>query len=126
MNSSEATRQVSSYIRTIQQEATRVSQSVEQNTQKVVMQTELVMQTGVALDAIFVVTEQLTNLIQGICTTAESQAQGSDVVMNAVGEIEHMTGDVTIHMHEMQQSTSQLLSLSNSLRSKLTGLRIHE
>lgn len=126
MNSSEATRQISSYIQTIQQEATRVSQSVEQNTQKVVMQTELVMQTGIALDAIFVVIEQLTNLIQDICVAAENQSQGSEVVMNAVNEITHMTSDVTSHIREMQQSTSHLVSLSNSLRSQLSCLRPRE
>jgi methyl-accepting chemotaxis protein len=123
MHSSEATRQVTSYIHRIQQEATRVSQSVEQNTQKVVMQTELVMQTGVALDTITIVMEQLTKLVEDICASAVTQSQGSAAVMIAVGEIKRMTGDVTSHMHEMQQSTMHLMDLSNSLRSQLARIR---
>ncbi len=116
---SEAARKIDTYIRTVQHETTAVSQSVEQGTQKVVMQTELVTQTGVALEAISIVTEQLTNLIQGICETAENQSQGSQLVVSAVSEILHMTGDITRHMREMQHSMAHLVELTNSLRSRM-------
>lgn len=121
---SEAARKIDTYIRTIQHETTAVSQSVEQGTQKVVMQTELVTQTGVALEAISIVTEQLTNLIQGICETAENQSQGSQLVVSAVTEILHMTSDITRHMREMQHSMAHLVELTNSLRSRMAIFQV--
>ncbi|HZR43629.1 MAG TPA: methyl-accepting chemotaxis protein [Ktedonobacteraceae bacterium] len=126
VQSADAARKVGAYIRTIQHETTAVSQSVELSTQQVVMQTELVTQTGVALEAISIVTEQLTSLIQGICTTAENQTQGSQLVVSAVNEILRMTVAINQHMREMQQSMSHLVELSNSLRSRLSIFRLAE
>src|SRR5260370_39852073 len=87
MQCSDATRNVGAYIRTIQHETGTLSQSVEQSTQHVILQTELVTQTGVALETISIVTEQLTNLIQNICTAAENQSQSSQMAVNAINEI---------------------------------------
>jgi methyl-accepting chemotaxis protein len=126
VNSTEAAHKVSEYIHTIQQETTKASQSVEQSTQEVVKQTELVMQTGVAIDAISAVTDQLTHLIEGICVTAGSQSQVSQLVVTAITEILRMTGDVTRHMREMQRSTNRLVELSNALRLRLSLLRLRE
>ncbi|GCF09077.1 methyl-accepting chemotaxis protein [Dictyobacter arantiisoli] len=123
-SSTEAARKVGEYIRTIQQETTKASQGVEQSTQEVVKQTELVMQTGVALDAVGIVTDQLTQLIDGICSTAGNQMQGSQLVVTAISEILRMTGDVTRHMHDMQQSTNSLVEISNTLRSRLSSLHL--
>jgi methyl-accepting chemotaxis protein len=126
VHSAEAARKIGVYIRTFQQETGAVSQSVEQGTQHVVVQTELVTQTGVALDAVSVVTEQLVNLIQGVCTTADNQSQGTQRVVNAVGEILHMTSEITRHMSEMQQSMTHLVELTDSLRSRLSVLQLSE
>lgn len=115
----EAARKIGGYTRAMQHETAAVSQSVEQNTQQVIMQTELVTQTGVALDAISEITEQLANLIQGICSSAEGQTQGSYQVTNAIQEILRMTGDITLHTHEMQHSLSYLAELTDSLRSQM-------
>lgn len=126
IQSAEAARKVSSYIHTIQQETTTVSQSVEQSTQQVVIQTELVTQSGVALEAIGIVTDELTDLIQGIFNTAENQSQGAQAVMNAINEVLRMTGDLNRHMQDMQQTTNRLVDLTNSLRSHMSLVRLHE
>jgi methyl-accepting chemotaxis protein len=126
VNSTDAAHKVSEYIHTIQQETTKASQSVEQSTQEVVKQTELVMQTGVAIDAISAVTDQLTHLIEGIVMTAGSQSQVSQLVVTAITEILRMTGDVTRHMREMQRSTNRLVELSNALRSRLSLIQLRE
>ena len=124
VHSAEATRKVATHIRTIQHETTTVSQSIEQNTQQVVMQTELVTQTGVALEAISVVTEQMAGLVQGICSAAEGQAQGSQLVVSAVEEISRMTREITTHMRQMQQSLAHLVDLTDSLRTRMGIFRI--
>ena len=113
MISTEATRQINNYIRTIQQEATQVAQSVEQSTQTVVTQSESVMLTGVSLDAMSEVTDQLTTLIQEICATAESQSQGSLQLMSAVNEVHCITDEVTNHIEEMRGSVNSLVKSSS-------------
>lgn len=126
VDSAEAARNITAYIRAIQQETTAVAQSVEQNTQQVVMQTELVTQTGVALEAISVVTEQMVKLIQGICATTENQAQSSPLVLGAVDEISRMTGNITIHVREMQQSMNHLVGLTEALHARVAEFRLSE
>jgi methyl-accepting chemotaxis protein len=126
VSSTDAAHKVSAHIHTMQQETSKASQSVEQSTQEVVKQTELVMQTGVAVEAISVVTDQLTHLIEDICVTAGSQSQVSQLVVSAITEILRMTGDVTRHTREMQNSTNRLVELSNALRSRLALIQMRE
>lgn len=126
ISAAEAARKVATHIRTIQHETTAVSKSVEQTTQQVVMQTKLVTQTGVALDAINVVTEQMAGLVQGIYQTADSQAKGSEIVVGAVQQISQMTSEITLHIRQMQQSLTHLVQLTNSLRARMSIFRIVE
>lgn len=124
VHSAEAARKVAARIRAIQHETATVALSVEQNTRQVVMQTELVTQTGVALEAISVVTEQMADLVQGICSAADSQAQGSQLIARSVEGISRMTSEITQHMRQMQQSLASLVELTNALRSRVSVFRI--
>lgn len=126
VHSAEAAHKAAARIRTIQHETATVSQSIEQNIQQVVMQTELVIQTGVALEAISVVTEQMAGLVQGICEASESQAQGSQRVVRSVEEISRMTSEITQQMRHMQQSLAHLVELTNALSSRMSVFRIVE
>ncbi len=124
--SAEISQQVNNYIRTIQHETSSVSQSVEQSTQQVVVQTELVTQTSIALDAISVVTERLKQLIQNICSAAESQSQTSPLIIGATNEILHIIDDVARYTREVQLSTTHLVTLTNSLRSRMAEIQLRE
>jgi len=126
VHSAEAARKVAAHFRAIQNETTTVSQSVEQNIQQVVMQSELVSQTGVALDAISEVTEQMADLVRAICTSAGSQSQGSQLVVYAIEEISRMTSEITQQCGQMQQSLAHLVELTNSLRSRMSVFRVAE
>ncbi|MFL5690402.1 MAG: methyl-accepting chemotaxis protein [Ktedonobacteraceae bacterium] len=126
VHSAEAARKVASHIHAIQRETTTISQSVEQNTLEAVKQTELVTQTGIALDAIGAVTERLANLVEGICNATDDQAQGAKLVVDAVEQISQMTSEITQHMKHMQQSLGHLVELTNSLRARLSIFRIAE
>lgn len=124
VSSAEAARKVAARIRAIQNEITAVSQSIEQNIQQVVMQSELVTQTGVALEAISIVTEQMANLVDGICTAAQGQAQGSQLVVQAVEEISRMATEINQQSGLVKQSLSHLVELTNSLRARMGVFRI--
>lgn len=124
VRSADAARKVASHIRSIQRETTAISQSVEQNTLEAVKQTELVTQTGVAFDAISIVTEQMAGLVQNICTAADRQAEGSQLVVSTVEHISQTSTEINQHMKHMQQSLTHLVELTNSLRSRLAVFRI--
>ncbi len=126
VHSAEASRKVAARLRAIQNETTAISLSVEQNIQQVVIQTELVTQTGVALEAISVVTEQMADLVQNICTAAESQSQSSRLVVYAVEEISRMTGEIAGQSGKLNQSLAHLVELTNSLRSRMSIFRVAE
>jgi methyl-accepting chemotaxis protein len=126
VHSADASRKVAARLRAIQNETTAVSQSVEQNIQQVVIQTELVTQTGVALEAISIVTEQMADLVQNICTAAESQSQSSRLVVYAVEEISRMTGEIAGQSGKLNQSLAHLVELTNSLRSRMSIFRVAE
>ncbi len=126
VHSAEASRKVASHLRAIQNETAAVSQSVEQNIQQVVIQSELVAQTGIALEAISVVTEQMADLVRNICTAAESQSQSSQLVVYAVEEISRMTGEITQQSGNLNQSLAHLVELTDSLRSRLSVIRVAE
>jgi len=124
VHSSESARKVATHIRNIQQQTATVSQSIEANTLEIVQQTEMVTQTGLALDAISVVTDQMANQMQGIGIAADRQSQGAQLVVGEVEQIAHMTSEITDHMLHMQQSLDRLVELTNSLRERLATLRL--
>ena len=126
VHSAEASRKVAAHLRAIQSETIAVSQSVEQNIQQVVIQTELVSQTGVSLEAISVVTEHMADLVQNICIAAESQSQSSKMVVYAVEEISRMTGEIAEQTENLNQSLSHLVELTNSLRSRMSVFHVVE
>ncbi len=126
VHSAEAARKVAARLRAIQNETTTVSQSIEQNIEQVVMQSELVTETGVALEAISVVTEQMADLVRTICTAAEGQSQSSQLVVYAIEEISRMTSEITQQCGQMQQSMAHQVELTNSLRSRMSVFRVAE
>jgi methyl-accepting chemotaxis protein len=65
-HSEEAARKVASRLHAIQSEVAIASQSADTNISRVVVQSELVTQAGVALDAIAIVTEQMAGLARGL------------------------------------------------------------
>lgn len=122
----EMSRKVIGYIRTIQQETGLSSQHIEQNTQNVVIQTELTAQTSVTLDAIRKVTEEMANLIQHTSTTANYQVEGTSQVSQAVRDMLQTTSEVKTLMQETNDSVAHLVALSNSLRSRIERLHVGE
>lgn len=126
VSSAESARKVASRIRAIQNEITTVSQSVDQNIQHVVTQSELVTQAGVALDAIGIVTEQMVDLIQGMSPEAVNLAQGSQLVTHSVEEIALMATEIAQQSGNMKQSLAHLVELTNSLRSRFAVIRVTE
>jgi len=111
-SSKEPAQKIEEYIRSAQHETSVVSLNLEESTQNIIIQTELVTQADVALEAINTITEQLPGLVQGICVVAENQSQGSQMAVNALNEIFHTKADITGHIQEIQQSMVHLIELT--------------
>jgi methyl-accepting chemotaxis protein len=122
-SSKEAAYKIEQFIRSTQHEMSAVSQNIEECTERVIMQTELVTQAGVALEGINAMTEQLPGLVQNICIVAENQSQGSQVAMNAFNQMSRTKADITDHVQEMQESMAHLVELTNLIRSRIVLLR---
>jgi len=122
-HNAEASRKVATRLRTIQGEVATVSQGADQNIQHVVVQSELVTRTGVALDAIDVVTQQMADLAQGLGVSAEGQSQGSQLIAHSVEEILRMAGEIAQQSEHMKQSLAHLVELTNALRKRLSIIR---
>jgi methyl-accepting chemotaxis protein len=115
----QAARKVSDYIIAHQRETASVSHSVEQSTQQVVIQTELVMQAGAALDAVNQVTDELTGIVKEICATVDGQGQTSQQVERAVSEIARVADVITFQTHSIQRSLDHLADLTDILRMRI-------
>lgn len=126
VSSAEAARKVASRIRAIQNEITAVSQSVDQNIQQVVLQSDLVMQTHMALEAIGTVMERMVEMLQGLEPAAESQATGSQLVARSVQEIARMATEIAGQSDHVKQSLAHLVELTNTLRSRFAEIRVKE
>jgi methyl-accepting chemotaxis protein len=126
VSSAEAARKVASRIRAIQNEITAVSQSVDQNIQQVVLQSDLVMQTHMALEAIGTVMERMVEMLQGLEPAAESQATGSQLVAHSVQEIARMATEIAGQSDHVKQSLARLVELTNTLRSHFAAIRVKE
>ena len=126
VSSAEAARKVASRIRAIQNEITAVSQSVDQNIQHVVSQSELVTQTCIALEAIGSVIERMVEMMQGLEPAAESQATGSQLVAHSVEEIARMATEIAGQSGHVKQSLAHLVELTDALRSRFATIRVTE
>ena len=126
VSSAEAARKVASRIHTIQNEITTVSQSVDQNIQHVVSQSDLITETCMALEAISTVMERMVEMMQGLEPAAESQTTGSQLVAHSVQEIARMATDIAGQSGHLKHSLADLVELTSALRSRFAAIRVTE
>ncbi len=66
----------------------------------------------------------MTDIVQNICTAAESQSQSSRLVVYAIEEISRMASEIAQQGGHMKQSLAHLVELTNSLRSRMSIFRL--
>lgn len=125
-NSSEAAKQVAARIKSIQNETNAVVVSMEQSTQQVVMQSELVAHAGAALQAMDAITQRIAQHIEGISTAAAQQATASGFVAHSMNDLSQIAVYITRQISQMHTSTAQLTELAESLQRRLNVFRLAE
>lgn len=125
-NSSEAAKQVAARIKSIQNETNAVVVSMEQSTQQVVMQSELVAHAGAALQAMDAITQRIAQHIEGISTAAAQQATASGFMDRSMSDLSQIAVYITQQISKMHTSTTQLTELAESLQRRLNVFHLAE
>ncbi|HEX6778368.1 MAG TPA: methyl-accepting chemotaxis protein, partial [Ktedonobacterales bacterium] len=124
--SSEAAKQVAARIKSIQNETNSVVVSMEQSTQQVVMQSELVAHAGAALQAMDAITQRIAQHIEGISTAAAQQATASGFMDRSMSDLSQIAVYITQQISKMHTSTTQLTELAESLQRRLNVFHLAE
>jgi len=123
-NSAEATKQIAAHIKGLQGETNAVMISIEQSTQQVVQQSELVVQAGAALEAIDVLKQSLAQLIEAIRTAADRQAQVSVTVAQSISTISQITFSIRRNVEQIHLALSRLLDITERLQRHISRFQI--
>ena len=122
--STEATRQITTLIRTIQNETNEAVASMEATTHEVVAGSQLADQAGQALSEIEGVSYRLAELSQSISMAAKQQARGSETLVMSMDEISEVTQQTAVGTKQAAVSISSLTMLADELRASVSAFRL--
>lgn len=122
--SSEATKQISAIVKTIQTDTNGAVSAMEKSTEGVVEGARLSDAAGQALGEIENVTNNLARLIEGISTATEAQTQAATTVSLNMQQIQSITSQTSDGTRETANSIGQLTSLAEELRASVAGFKL--
>jgi methyl-accepting chemotaxis protein len=122
--STEATKQITTLIRTIQNETNEAAAAMEATTQEVVAGSNLAEQAGQALAEIESVSNRLAELIQSISLAAKQQARGSETLATSMDEIAEVTQQTAAGTKQAAVSINSLAFLADELRASVSAFKL--
>jgi twitching motility protein PilJ len=122
--STEATKQITTLIRTIQNETNEAAAAMEATTQEVVAGSQLAEQAGQALAEIEGVSNRLAELIQSISLAAKQQARGSETLAMSMDEIAEVTQQTAAGTKQAAVSINSLAFLADELRASVSAFKL--
>jgi twitching motility protein PilJ len=122
--SAEATKQITTLVKTIQTDTQDAVAAMERSTQQVVQETKMSDATSEALNEIGRVSWILAELIEGITFTTRSQAELALQVAGNMEAILDITGQTTQGTQQTAQSMRQIAKLANELKSSVAGFKL--
>jgi methyl-accepting chemotaxis protein len=122
--SNEATKQIETLIRTIQNETNEAVAAMESTTKEVVEGSMLAEEAGHALNEIGNVSNRLTELIQSISMASQEQARSSEGIAKSVSEIASVTKRTAEGTKQAAVSISNLATLADGLRSSVSAFKL--
>lgn len=122
--SSEATKQISAIVKTIQTDTNGAVSAMEKSTEGVVEGARLSDAAGQALGEIENVTNNLARLIEGISSATEAQTQAATTVGLNMQQIQKITSQTSEGTKETANSIGQLTSLAEELRGSVAGFKL--
>jgi len=122
--SSEATKQISAIVKTIQTDTHGAVVAMERSTEGVVEGARVADAAGQALTEIETVTNNLARLIQLISAATNTQTESATTVANNMQLIQEITTQTTEGTQLTADSVGQLTSLAEELRSSVAGFKL--
>ena len=122
--SSEATKQISAIVKTIQTDTHGAVAAMEKSTEGVVDGARVADAAGQALNEIETVTTNLAQLIQSISVATNAQTDSAKTVANNMQMIQEITTQTTQGTKLTAESVGQLTSLAEELRDSVAGFKL--
>lgn len=122
--SSEATKQISAIVKTIQTDTHGAVTAMEKSTEGVVEGARVADAAGKALAEIEFVTNNLARLIQSISAATDAQTESATTVANNMQLIQEITTQTSEGTKLTADSVGQLTSLAAELRSSVAGFKL--
>ncbi len=124
--SNHLTQQIATLAQTIQVETKDVVASMEETIHEVVVGSTLADNAGQALIEIEQVSTRLAELIKSISESAKQQAQTSEDISKAMGNISKVTELVNVGSNRAADSVKKLVKLSDDLRGTVAPFKLPE
>jgi twitching motility protein PilJ len=122
--SGEATKQIAAIVKTIQTDTQDAVSAMEQSTQGVVEGAKLSDAAGQALSEIGQVSRNLADLIQGISTSTQSQANSATHVAGLMQDILRVTEQTTAGTQRTAEAVDELSALASELKGSVAGFKV--
>lgn len=122
--SAEATKRISTLIKSVQSETTEAVAAMEATTKEVVGGSTVANEAGQALSEIASVSDRLAELIQSISQAAKQQARGSESVAKSMGEISEVTQQTSAGTKQAAVSIRNLAELADDLRESIGRFKL--
>jgi twitching motility protein PilJ len=122
--SSEATKQISAIVKTIQTDTNSAVAAMEKSTEGVVEGARLSDAAGQALNEIETVTNNLAQLIGAISTATVAQTEVAATVSRNMQQIQNITSQTTEGTKSTATSIGQLTGLAEELRESVAGFKL--
>ncbi len=122
--STQATKQISTLIKTTQSETTEAVAAMETTTREVVEGSRLADQAGQALSEIENVSNQLAELIQSISSASKQQSRGSENLARSMMEISEVTQQTAAGTRQAAVAINQLATLADQLRDSVSQFKL--
>ncbi|MFL9710464.1 methyl-accepting chemotaxis protein [Methylobacillus sp. Pita1] len=123
--SSEATKQISAIVKTIQTDTNGAVAAMEKSTEGVVEGARLSDAAGKALGEIENVTNNLARLIEEISNATEAQTKAAATVSLNMQQIQSITSQTSEGTRKTANSIGQLTSLAEELRASVAGFKLN-
>ena len=122
--STDATKQISTLIRTIQTETSEAISDMEESTREVVEGSQLATQAGHTLAEINEVSHKLERLIQDVSSSASKQADAAKQIASTMNEICSTTKESAEKSRNATEQVNALATLANHLGQSVCRFRL--
>ena len=123
---SEATKRISTIVKSIQGDTYEAVVAMEESTQEVVKGSHLADQAGEALRSIYAAVDRQAKMIEGIARAANERAQTSEAVAAAMTRIADITRQTNAATQDTTAAVSYLAELAEQLRASVATFRLPE